>query len=188
MLSSDVMERLEALAQEICVNEGCILYDLEFVGHGGQRTLRVFADKKDKQESISVDECADISRGLSLVLDVEDVIPGDKYELEISSPGLERRLSRTWHFQRYLGEEIEVKSSAPIEVPEGKKPPKGAVRQIRGVLRQADDESLVIEKDQTLWTVPRDIVHRAKLIFDFGGQSHTKPGPKKKPNKGKTKR
>lgn len=181
MLSADVLARLESLAEEVCTNEGCILYDLEFIGRGGQRTLRVFADKESKEESISVDECADISRGLSLVLDVEDMIPGDKYELEISSPGLERRLSKTWHFQRYVGEQIEVKSSAPIPVPTDVKPKKGPIRALKGRLVSADDSKLVLEKEDGMWEIDRQIVHKAKLIFDFGNPGEKKStGSKKK--------
>src|SRR5262245_53641529 len=75
------MEQSRLFAEEVAVREGCRLYDMEL----RDRTLRAFIDRTPG--GVSVDDCANVSRGLNLRLDVEDAIPGGRYELEVSSPG-----------------------------------------------------------------------------------------------------
>jgi ribosome maturation factor RimP len=75
--------------------EGFILYDVEYVEK--QRKLIVTIDKTG---GVSIDDCANVSRALNLLLDVENIVPGeDPYDLEVSSPGLERALKKLWHFE-----------------------------------------------------------------------------------------
>lgn len=100
------MEQIRRFAEEVAVREGCILYELEFVSGSG-RTLRVFIDKPDG--GVGIEDCANVSRGLNLRLDVEDVIPGGAYELEVSSPGLDRKLSQLWHFEKAVGQTVQVR-------------------------------------------------------------------------------
>ncbi|MEK6554972.1 MAG: ribosome maturation factor, partial [Bdellovibrionota bacterium] len=91
MLNEEKTEKIKGLAQEVCEREGCSLYDIEFVGAGRHRVLRIYIEANGEGQ-VTVEQCANVSRGLSLQLDVEDVIPGGQYELEVSSPGLERML------------------------------------------------------------------------------------------------
>lgn len=161
--SEELLGRLKELVREVTDREGLKLYDLEFVGVGRQRTLRVFIDK---QEGVSIDDCANVSRGVNLLLDVEDPIPGGAYELEVSSPGLERHLKELWHFQSAVGSRIRVTTSQPVPLPESltfNKPPK--IKTVEGELLEADDKMLVVKKDEKNWEIPRDIVHKAKVVF-----------------------
>ncbi len=66
----------------------------------------------DKAGGVSIEDCANVSRGLNLRLDVEDVIPGGQYELEVSSPGLDRKLTQGWHFEKAVGKTVQVKYRA----------------------------------------------------------------------------
>lgn len=105
MLSPAQMEQIRRFAEEVAVREGCVLYELEFQ-EGGGRTLRVFIDKDPG--GVSIDDCVNVSRGLNLRLDVEDVVPGGRYELEVSSPGLDRKLTQPWHFEKAVGKTIQI--------------------------------------------------------------------------------
>jgi len=115
--SSQAMSQLESLAQEVSARENCYLYDIELVGQGRQRVLRVFVDCKDNE--VSIDQCANISRALSLLLDVEDLVSGDAYDLEVSSPGLDRPLRLDWHFEKAVGNTVKLKTHQAIDVPAG---------------------------------------------------------------------
>ena len=100
------LEQIRKFAEEVTLREGCVLYDLEF--HDGPgRALRVYIDKESG--GVSIEDCANVSRGLNLRLDVEDVIPGDHYDLEVSSPGLDRKLTQLWHFEKALGQTVQLK-------------------------------------------------------------------------------
>ena len=106
MLSDNQLEQLRKFAEEIAVREGCLLYDLEF-HDGPARSLRVYIDKA--QGGVSIDDCANVSRGLNLRLDVEDAIPGGHYDLEVSSPGMDRKLTQLWHFTNAIGQKVRMK-------------------------------------------------------------------------------
>ena len=106
MLSERQLEQVRQFAEEIAVREGCVLYDLEY-HDGPARALRVYIDKA--AGPIGVDDCANVSRGLNLRLDVEDVIPGGRYDLEVSSPGLDRKLTQLWHFEKAVGQTVRLK-------------------------------------------------------------------------------
>ncbi len=67
-MQQEAIEKIKKLAQEVSDREGCVLYDIEFVGAGQHRTLRVLVDGKETQ--VTIQQCADVSRGLSLLLDV----------------------------------------------------------------------------------------------------------------------
>jgi ribosome maturation factor RimP len=99
-------DKLTHLASEIAQREGCELYDLEVVGGGGNRVVRITIDR---EPGVSIDDCANVSRGLNLILDVEDLIPGGAYQLEVSSPGIERALRTPRHYQRAIGQRVQVK-------------------------------------------------------------------------------
>jgi ribosome maturation factor RimP len=106
MLTSSQLEQIRHFAEEVTSREGCVLYDLEF-REGPGRTLRVFIDKDNG--GASLEDCVNVSKGLNLRLDVEDVIPGGAYELEVSTPGLDRKLSQLWHFEKAVGQTVQVK-------------------------------------------------------------------------------
>ena len=106
MLADSQLEQIRQYAQEVAEREGCLLYDLEFLD-GPARSLRVYIDKAPG--GVVLEDCANVSRGLNLRLDVEDVIPGGRYDLEVSSPGLDRKLTQLWHFERAVGQTVRLK-------------------------------------------------------------------------------
>ncbi len=92
------------MAKPVAENFGCFIYDVEYVKEGGNFYLRIFADKEG---GINIDECEAISREVSGLLDKSDPIK-QNYFLEVSSPGIERKLRQDKHFEMYKGEVIDI--------------------------------------------------------------------------------
>ncbi|CAN5692772.1 hypothetical protein BH10BDE1_BH10BDE1_01370 [soil metagenome] len=111
-------DKVTRMAAEVAAREGCEIYDFDFVGGGNSRALRIFIDKLSEtaadgtstNKGVSIEDCSNVSRGLNLLLDVDDVIPGGAYNLEVSSPGLERPLRTAGHFKRAAGSRAFVKT------------------------------------------------------------------------------
>ncbi|MEY4617801.1 MAG: hypothetical protein RJB66_2761 [Pseudomonadota bacterium] len=167
LLMSDVLlSRLEQIAQEITEKEGCVLYDLEFVGSGSGRTLRLYIDK---ESGVGIDDCTNVSRALNAILDEsEDLIPGGAYQLEVSSPGLERVLRKKWHFSRVLGEKIDFRLSKPLGVLGVEEKRWQSCKHTDGVLLAADDEAATVEiSGGTQVKIPFENFEKAKVVFDF---------------------
>ena len=130
---------------------GFELWAIEYIPAGRHTTLRVFADK---QGGINVDDCADISRQLSAIMDVEDPI-ADQYMLEVSSPGLDRVLIKPEHFKRYEGESVRVRSAVAIL---GRK-------KINGVMTKVSEDGIEVEVDGELFEVPYGLIDKANLAI-----------------------
>jgi len=159
MLSPQATEKIKSLAEEVSQREGCRLYDVEFSGNPKNRVLRIFIESEAEQ--VSIDQCANVSRGLSLLLDVQDVIPGGQYELEVSSPGVERALRLPWHFQKAVGQEVKV---ITFDAVEGLK---GEVKSLTGAVVSADEESVSLRYGESDVRLPYTNVKRANVVFGF---------------------
>ena len=103
-------QKLQDLVQGSVEDLGCELWGIECQRVGHYLTVRLFIDKEG---GVTVEDCADVSRQVSAVLDVEDPI-ADKYNLEVSSPGLDRPLFTLNQFERYLGQEILLHLRIPV--------------------------------------------------------------------------
>lgn len=161
---------VRALAQQVCEPAGLELVDVEL--NGG--ILRVTIDHPD---GLPVGSLTDVTRKLNRLLDDDDPIPG-RYTLEVSSPGLERKLRTPAHFRRSVGETVSVRSSD--RDPEGP-------RRVTGVLAATDDETITIEaEDGTTVELRHDQIDKARTVFEWdahpkGGRASNKrrPGRKK---------
>lgn len=146
--------KTEKLLEPILKENNFELYDVEYVKEGGNWFLRAFIDKED---GITIDDCELVSRALSDLLDKNDFIP-DAYILEVSSPGLGRQLKREKHFQRSIGEEVEVKLYKPVN----KK------KEYVGILSAVDQGTLTLElEDHSTITFNRTDIAIVRLTFDF---------------------
>ncbi len=119
---------------------------------GGRPTLQIMAERPDG--SMNVEDCTQLSRTLSAVLDVEDPIRGE-YDLEISSPGIDRPLVRERDFERYAGFEAKVELATPQE----------GQRRFRGLLQGLDEGLVVLQTDQGTAYLPFDDIDNAKLVL-----------------------
>ena len=129
---------------------GYELVDLEARLGGKGGLVRVFIDKPG---GIDLDDCETVSRAVSALLDVEDPVPGN-YNLEVSSPGLDRKLTKVEHFQRFEGDTVNVKMRFPIE----------GRRRFRGTLVSSDDENIVVEVDGESHSLPLKTIDTARLV------------------------
>ena len=107
-----VVEKVRQVAERVGGSEGVEIVDVELLGGGGSRVLRIFIDKPG---GVTHTDCETVSRQVGTILDVEDVVPGGRYTLEISSPGLERKLSRPADFERFLGQKARIVLREPVE-------------------------------------------------------------------------
>ena len=107
---SKITEKVTALARPVVEEEGCSLWDVEYVREAGCWYLRIYIDKEG---GVGIDDCERISRRLDPILDEADPIP-DSYVFEVGSAGAERELKRPGDFEQFMGHEIEVKTYKPI--------------------------------------------------------------------------
>jgi ribosome maturation factor RimP len=163
-------QRLRDLAEQACAQENCRLYDLEFVsGSGGRgRAVRVYIDRvSDDKEHVGVQDCANVSRSLSLLLDVEDAVTGGQYELEVSTPGLSRILREKWHFEAAVGKKIEVKTQSGMDQwNPGDTRIKGRLR-MTGTINRVEDQSVWIDFEATPVRIPIGEIEKARVVFEM---------------------
>lgn len=139
------------------------LDDLDVRGRGRGRIVRVTVDAEG---GVGVDRIAELSRGLSRILDDEDPLPGS-YTLEVTSPGLERVLRRPAHYRKAIGRDVVVKTAVPVE---------GSQRH-EGTLRDADDEAVTVVVDGVSRRISIGDVTQAKTVFRW--ERAPKPGRKR---------
>ena len=129
-----MLEKLGVLLALVVEAQGCELYDLEYLKEGSDRILRLFIDNEN---GIDLDDCERVSRAVSLVLDESDPISGE-YRLQVSSPGVERKLTKPSHYQRFIGSNVSVKLFAPACPVSGRK-------KFVGTLVAATQDSITID-------------------------------------------
>ena len=117
-------------------------------------TLQVMIDVADGSRDITVDDCAGVSRVLSDLLDEKDPIK-DKYILEVSSPGLDRPLTKLKHFVRYKGYDVKIETENKVE----------NRKRFKGKIADVDDENVTINMEDTLYTIPFAEINKAKLVI-----------------------
>lgn len=105
------METIQQIANRVAATHGVELVEAELRGGGKSRMLRVVIDKP---EGVTHEDCANVSRELSTVLDVEDAVPGGSYTLEVSSPGLDRKLLKPQDYQRSVGSRVKLMTREPV--------------------------------------------------------------------------
>lgn len=147
VLQNLIRRPVEALGYE--------LVGIELFGKGGRagRVLRVYIDREG---GIGLDDCSLVSHQLSGILDVEDPI-ADHYDLEVSSPGLDRPLFEAAHFERFKGRRARVKLATPLQ---GK-------RKLDGILAGIDGDSLLLEEREAVYRIPFEQIESARLVPDF---------------------
>ena len=107
---SKITDKVTELAKPVVEEEGCSLWDVEYVREAGSWFLRIFIDKDG---SVGIDDCERISRRLDPILDEADPIP-DSYVFEVGSAGAERELKRPGDFEQFMGSEVEVRLYQPV--------------------------------------------------------------------------
>jgi ribosome maturation factor RimP len=155
---ADAAQQLWDVVEPYVSAEGVELDDVEVLGGG--KIVRVVVDS---DHSLGVDRIADLSRGISRLIDEDDPFPGS-YTLEVTSPGLERKLRRPEHFRKALGREIAVKTHSPVD----------DEKNHRGTLVTADDEAFTVEIDGSERRIEFQDVASARTVFVW--EKGPKPG------------
>ncbi len=141
--------KLEEVIKNIVEDNGCELYDIEQTTEGDNKFYRVYITKPG---GVTLNDCAAINNLLSPIFDIEDPVEG-KYFLEVSSPGIERKLTKKEHFEKSIGENVKVTTS------EGKK--------IKGMLKNFDGEIAEIGKEK----INFNDIKKAKTYVDWNTYS-----------------
>ena len=150
-------QSLRRLAQPLLHDLGLELVDLEFSRQRGRLWLRMFIDRAERESGgITVDECGDFNMAMSRLLDAEELIP-ESYVLEVSSPGINRRIRKLEDFLRFLGERVTVVSKEQLR---GRK-------RFRGRLMAADEEGVWVEVDGERFFIPHQDIARTNLEYSF---------------------
>jgi ribosome maturation factor RimP len=147
-------EGLQDLIRQPVEAMGYELVGVELVGKGHSgRVLRVYIDH---EEGIDLDDCSAVSHQLSGVLDVKDPI-ADHYDLEVSSPGLDRPLFELAHFERFKGRKAHLKLTAPLQ----------GRRKLDGILAGTDGDTLLMQEGEVIHRIPFGQIDTARLVPDL---------------------
>ena len=146
-------DRVAALIAPAVAGAGYELVRVRMDGAGHGQTLQVMVERQDRR-AMTVDDCAEVSRLVSALLDVEDPVPG-RYRLEVSSPGIDRPLVRPEDYDRFAGFEAKIETVRPID----------GRRRFRGRVRGRAGDAVVIECAEGPASVPLTDIRRAALVL-----------------------
>jgi ribosome maturation factor RimP len=160
-MAENIKQTVEARAQEvlepIVAGEGLELLEVEFLREREGWILRLFIDKPGGR--VGLDECSQVSRAVDTVLDVEDIVPHE-YNLEVSSPGVNRPLKKPVHFERVKGQKIKVKTFGPIGEPPRKN--------FTGTLTEVAADAIAVDVEGAgSFRISFKDIAKANLEFEF---------------------
>ena len=148
--------KLVDLARSVVEPMGYELVGVEHLPHGGSHGGSILRVYIDAEQGINLDDCSAVSHQLSGVLEVEDPIPGH-YDLEVSSPGLDRPLFGVEHYERFRGRRAKVRLGAKLE----------GRRHFEGLLAGVVDDCLCLEGEGQVFALPLAMIESARLVPEF---------------------
>ena len=174
------LERVNTIANQVAEKEGCRIYDIEY----SSRVLRVFIEKEagsndpenpehQNATGAGIKDCENVSRGMSEILDAEEVVPGDNYQLEVSTPGLERALKKDWHYQTVIGKKVKLRTKQPLEALGITVNQLKNAKSLEAELVRVEGQDLFFQHDGSEVKIPFAEIEKARLLFEFD------KGPKK---------
>ncbi|KGQ69967.1 ribosome maturation factor RimP [Chelonobacter oris] len=146
-------QKIQELIQDSVDALDCELVGIECQRSGRYLTVRVYIDK---QGGVSVDDCADVSREVSAIMDVEDLI-ADKYNLEVSSPGLDRPLFTLAHYQRFIGQDVAIHLRVPVS----------DRRKWSGKLESVEGDVITLLVDDNPYAFAFGNIQKGNIIYKF---------------------
>ena len=145
--------QIDALVAPAVAACGCDLWGIEYISQGRHTTLRVYIDHA---KGIGVEQCADVSRQVAAVMDVEDPITGE-YTLEVSSPGLDRPLFTLQQYQASIGEKLSLKLRLAFD----------GRRRFTGLLSGIEGDDVLLQIDDEEYLLPFDSIEKANIVPRF---------------------
>jgi ribosome maturation factor RimP len=155
-----IADQVRQLLEPVLARDGYELVEVEWVRGGGRWTLRLYVDKAG---GTGIEDCQAVSRLVDPILDVADVIE-PAYDLEVSSPGLERPLRKPGDFQRFAGQRVSLKTYGPVA---GTAPGSPGRKHWTGRLLGFEDGAVELDVDGVRHRVPHDQIAKAHLEYDF---------------------
>lgn len=153
MTKSNVEEIITRAAEPLVTDLGLELVDVQFVKEGASRILRIFIDKEG---GITHEDCGRVSEAINPCLDELDPI-AESYYLEVSSPGLERPLTKDSDYVRFAGQKVLINTYAPV----------AGSKQHSGRLKGLQDGTVILNHDGQEIMIPREAISRARLEVEF---------------------
>lgn len=153
MANHNIETKVENLVEPIIRELQYELYDVQYGKEGKDYYLRIIIDK---QNGISIEDCEAVNHAIDEVLDEADFI-STSYFLEVSSPGIERVLRKPWHFEKQIGNKIQIKLFKPID----KK------KEFEGILKRYSEEEIELETETKIVTIDNKNVAMAKTVADI---------------------
>ena len=156
-ISVTYREKIRQLIEPVIESEGMEVVDLECLKMKFRWLVRIYIDKDG---GVTIDDCSEISKQAGDILDVYDVLPGS-YTLEVSSPGLDRPLTRDKDFIKYRGSAVRIKTGEKLD----------GAKNFHGILTDYLDEdgkkTLIVDVSGKNYHIPRDVVVKANLVYEF---------------------
>ena len=146
-------QEIYKIAERVASSVGLEVVDVELRGGPRNGVLRIFIDRP---EGISHMDCEEVSRQIGPILDVEDLMPGP-YRLEVSSPGLDRKLVKQSDYERFTGKKARIKLRRPVE----------GQRQFTGRLRGCIEGAVTVESEGAVRRLPLEDIEQARLVAEF---------------------
>lgn len=163
---ASIEEKVEDLIASKVNELGFDLYDVEYVKEGKEYYLRVYIDKED---GIDLNDCETVSNGISDILDEANYIK-EQYFLEVSSPGVERRLRKNKHFEASIGKEVDVNLYSPIKLKQDEvnEKKKNTTKNISGILKSFDENNITLEiESNEEIKIERKNISNIKIKFNW---------------------
>jgi ribosome maturation factor RimP len=160
------LDKVREIAERVAQSSGLVVWDIEMKGSGAARALRIYIDKAG---GVTHEDCSAFSREVATIFDVEDAVPGSSYVLEISSPGLDRKLLKPEHFEQYAGSLVKFSTRAPVN----------GNRHFEGRLVSFAGDKLTVDLDQVssrkkakaqgagVMVVPFSEIEKASVVPEF---------------------
>ena len=147
--------RITEIAERAGEADGVEIVEVQLLGAGKARVLRIFIDKPG---GVTHGDCEAISQRVGGVLDAEDLIPGDHYTLEVSSPGVERKLNKPADYERFAGQKAKVSLTEPVE----------EQKYWEGTLRGIEGNLVTLEPSEGRYVrIPLSAIRKANLKFEW---------------------
>ena len=150
---SKITDEVTQLAKGVVEDEGCSLWDVEYVKEAGQWYLRVYIDKEG---GVDINDCEAVSRALDPILDEKDPIP-DSYTFEVCSAGLERVLKRPSDFQQFLGSRVNIRLYSPVD----------GAKEFVGTLTGYENGDVTVQLSDSEHTFRKADIAQVRLHVDF---------------------
>ena len=151
--NDEIVESVRNLALPILEESGLELVDIEYLREPNGWVVRLFIEKED---GITLQECTAVSRELGYLMEVKEVID-HPYNLEVSSPGLDRPLKTEKDFQRFSGKKATIKTAEPLD----------GRRNFKGTICSFENGAVTLAHEGESWTIPLEAIAKAKLIYEF---------------------